>query len=1243
MASSAEDIIETAALGRPFTLGMLYDCRKDFLVPGVTLWDNEDLQQNTCQTRQQNTEFNITASDSIDEKSNSLNVSGSLKLSLLGGLVNVSGSAKYFQDTKKSHKQQRLTLHYKTTTRYESLTMSHLGRGQVPHPNVFKDGTATHVVTAILYGASAYFMFDRESSNDEDKKHVEGEAELMMDKLKFIKISAQASFDMDEREKSAVEKFSCTFHGDFHLTSNPSSFIKAMEVYRQLPKLLGENGEHAVPVRVWMYPLVKLDSEAAKLQREISNSLITYTSRDIEHLNNTEMRCNDLLKNTAAKTFPVMEEKLRTFMQNCHHYKLEFVQNLGSVLPSIRGGGQEESALANILKAHEKSPFNSKNLDQWLTLKEKESDTIASILKQLEKLGAKLDDDLDDLLSDLDITNVVSFTFTSIDQPDSSLMKQLHFLTPAGMMSECPDTRQTRNTTRKRTFDARDTMKPSHPMNEEWLSAHTKQIMRRQLQLFKHLKEQLDSSDDTKFIVASKYDERFPGACIFIYEDGSDEPVRFIPPSKPATPSTSDVSYDRFTVGVSDPDSTTVEYLVEFKRKQEGDWTAYSVQNKNTVTLLGLQPDTEYEIRATAVGKLGYSVSSCTVSILTDISPPTDLDVSEKKAQSITLTWRNPSDQQYQSLRVEYRMKQETGWTAHPVQKNQETATLSGLKPDTEHEIRVIAVGKLGYVSSDVLTAVTKALSPPTNVKVTREANSFTITWSNPEHYEDLKQYIVEYKEGISSDWQKEETKKEVYTFTLKNLKPYTNYSIRMCTEAGREVSKPGEEMVTTTKESAGSRYERQHTALDRNRFTPLPGTPPVYLLDMKPAAGPVNKKEFGEASCSNRSNKTIMLVGATGSGMTTLINGMINYVLGVEWEDNWRFKLIDKETNKSQAHSQTSEVTAYQIHHTDDFKIPYSLTIIDTPGFGNTRGIKGDKVTTDRIIQFFTDKDGIDAIDAVCFVVQSASAHLTPKQKYIFDAILSVFGKDIASNIITLVTFADGQTPPVLETIKEANIPCVSQTDGSPVYFRFNNSVLFAENKRSSDEGDCDHMFWKMGKASMKKFFTQLGKMETQSLTLTKEVLQQRKQLEATIEGVQPLIRIMKEIQSTQAVLEEHKTQMEEKMNIEQSIAKLEKEYHQVQGKIVKLIETVTKCLIRLKEIALRPDPLSTPDYIDLLIESEKQEAKPGLQQRIQELQELREGADLVQKVAENIALGTEASGKAPLPCEKDLSLQLL
>ncbi|XP_056090154.1 uncharacterized protein si:ch73-170d6.2 isoform X2 [Rhinichthys klamathensis goyatoka] len=493
------------------------------------------------------------------------------------------------------------------------------------------------------------------------------------------------------------------------------------------------------------------------------------------------------------------------------------------------------------------------------------------------------------------------------------------------------------------------------------------------------------------------------------------------------------------------------------------------------------------------------------------------------------------------------------------------------------------------------------------------------------------------------------------------------------------------------------------------------------------------------------KENKTIMMIGATGAGKTTLINSMINYILGVQWEDDFRFVLIDEGKQKSQAESQTSEITAYQINHMDGFRVPYSLTIVDTPGFGDTRGISHDQKITKQIQEFFSARGGIDRIDAVCFVVQASLARLTHTQKYIFDSVLSIFGKDIAENILMMVTFADGKTPTVLEAIKVSEVPCSTNESGEPLHFKFNNSALFATNNTSADdeESDFDRMFWKLGFSSMRKFFTSLTTMETKSLSLTREVLKERQELEVLVEGLQPQINAgltkLDEIKRTRAALEQHKAEMDANKNFEYELditvpkkiennsgyfltncqtchftchnkckipndsdkykckamtdgicrvcpgkcpwtvhfnqkykwtyvpekrketyqdlkkrfkaahgqvmskekifEELEKELEVVQDIVTRLIERSQMSLQRLQEIALKPNPLSTPDYINLMIESEKQEAKHGFQNRIQALIEVRKKAEIISKVSTGEVLPEDLKAYKPATTKKGSS----
>lgn len=81
------------------------------------------------------------------------------------------------------------------------------------------------------------------------------------------------------------------------------------------------------------------------------------------------------------------------------------------------------------------------------------------------------------------------------------------------------------------------------------------------------------------------------------------------------------------------------------------------------------------------------------------------------------------------------------------------------------------------------------------------------------------------------------------------------------------------------------------------------------------------------------------------------------------------------------------------------------------------------------------------------------------------------------------------------------------------------------------------------------------------------------------------------------------------------------------MQGKVFSLINRVRQSINRLSEIALKPDPLTEIDYLDLLIEAEQVEAKQGWKERVNHYTKIRKNAEMLKKVPE---MQTKSTGTA-------------
>ncbi|XP_060706724.1 verrucotoxin subunit beta-like [Hemiscyllium ocellatum] len=625
MAEGDNDIFEMPTLGRPLRTGMLYDRRSDTFIPGVTLWDLDDLLKNLDVRPKPNTNFSIICSDSIEEKASHLNVEASLKASFLGGLVEVGGSARYLQDSKSSKQQARVTLNYQqhictlnyqATTRFEQLTMRQLGPKNIAYPSVFEQGSATHVVTAVLYGAQAFFVFDQEYSCNDNKHEVEGNLQVMIKKIPFLSIEGKGSLQLSDDENKIVKKFNCTFHGDFMLIRNPVSYQDALNVYSTLPELLGDDGRNVVPLRVWLYPLKMLDSKAAQIVREVSVGLVNWCQLLFDQFLDIEMRCNDLIKSVAAREFSKIKVKILMFKGMCLEYQTIFKKDLGKVLTSIRGTGEEESRLANILQQREQSPFSNKSLTAWMEKREKEINTVGGYLTMFQGVDVLTSSQLDKYLTDPMVEHVVCFTFTSLWYEDIYFQELSNYLKTSWSLTVSGHTSQT------------NTSQPS----EDWFSLGSiSQQMRKQAKLFlQFIQSNASFMKSTnlrsccKIAIASVDDKNITGASIFLYEQGILINKEF-KPQKLDTPEIIGTSDNSVTLKLKVPEDNTglgLMFLVEFRCIQDEVWSWKCTQDSSeTFTVTGLQPHCQYQFRAAHIHKSFIGLfSDPTVSVLTTTS-----------------------------------------------------------------------------------------------------------------------------------------------------------------------------------------------------------------------------------------------------------------------------------------------------------------------------------------------------------------------------------------------------------------------------------------------------------------------------------------------------------------------------------------------------------------------------------------------------------------------------------------------
>ena len=318
------------------------------------------------------------------------------------------------------------------------------------------------------------------------------------------------------------------------------------------------------------------------------------------------------------------------------------------------------------------------------------------------------------------------------------------------------------------------------------------------------------------------------------------------------------------------------------------------------------------------------------------------------------------------------------------------------------------------------------------------------------------------------------------------------------------------------------------------------------------------------------KNSKVVLLVGKTGDGKSTFVNALVNFYLGINIEDKFRYLLIN-DNNVDQQKSRTKKVKTYKIRPRNDLNFP-PIKIVDTPGFGDTEGRIEDN---NHILQF---KEAFEKknfyVNCILYIVNPYETRFGEHQKYVLNSILNLFADDVKENFIVgvsnFIPLGGNEVPNVIKNalslensyyykniLKRDNIPR-EEILKSDWYIASENYLIF-KNKLKRDNSEKET--WEKTINNINILIEKIKTFKNKKIIKSKNVIQYRIEVKAEIEGLTEKLKKLYQLnQSIRAnnielndnieCLERQKTELEAiKKRLKVQI--LNKDINQIQNKM--------------------------------------------------------------------------------------------
>ena len=481
----------------------------------------------------------------------------------------------------------------------------------------------------------------------------------------------------------------------------------AVKVYQNLPKLLGGDGyPSTVPKKVWLYPLSKLNTRVQRMVHEISTHLINDMQEVMESLHVLEVRINDLISNEVCVYFDEIKANLERLNRLIDGFRVNMMKNLSTLLPKVRGGGEEEAKIAELLEINRKSPFSCEKVTSWINGKEKEVSTLAVYLKEVEKYSiifAFQPGEMVTLTSSFEENNTVfCFNFNIPAGKDSYLQKMEDYL--HGQTAEGGEVQL--------------------PPNVQYKSKE----LRRQLQRFINFVKINQQECKCKYVVTNGFGdiETNKVGFISVFVDACQS--EFEPPDQPSKPCVTHKAHNSLRIKWAKPEygaSIVKSYTIHYRSEDESteEWNEQTSNDEYTL-LTKLTPGSLYHFKVTAESAAGSSPESEVNNVRLPPGQPGKPKSTNITHNSVRLEWTKPEDGAtiVNSYLIYYHSSANDQWNTRTTTES--CLELTELIPGTNYYFKVTAESDAGSSPPSEVCEVMLKPDRPSKPCVTKTTHS---------------------------------------------------------------------------------------------------------------------------------------------------------------------------------------------------------------------------------------------------------------------------------------------------------------------------------------------------------------------------------------------------------------------------------------------------------------------------------------------------------------------------------------